>query len=310
MPGSTPVYRLVMCISTAPAHLSNTIIYAAEVQGPSGDVRHVIGYQNKASNDRHNRGPNAMLLPLPAVGHLGPDNVVNGKDFPDILKAYRAEVEHLKPKPRSFSRSLVAAGAAGGSRSFQVFESGSYTIALAEKPSGLLKALQLVPERKRPEIPVRFALHLGQLYRDWPLAVCCFDGTLENPEPLLWHFTPKFPKVLFAPAIDAHDGNPPDITKMVQRDHSVAFTSYRSTRRTSHKLEAEIAKVPAEHRWLFQGGIVGTQVENPTGNGDFTMPIDAVLDSSVPSYLPKLNVTLPPCEPQSRYDWLMGDASV
>ena len=39
-----------MCVSTAPAHFSDTILYAAEVELKGAGIVHVLGYQNKAQN--------------------------------------------------------------------------------------------------------------------------------------------------------------------------------------------------------------------------------------------------------------------
>jgi len=293
-----------MCMSLRPAQLSKTIIYAAEARRDDG-VFHVIGYQNKARAAM--RGPNAMILPIPAAEPLGPQNVVDTRKFKDILNAYGKAVHRLKPP--AFSRSLRRSAAfeeVDSLRSFQVFESGSYTIALAKSSEGMRGALTQVPEEKRPEIPVSFLASLNEFYKDWPIAICCFNGNLEAPEPLLWWFKPRFERVLFAPAIDAHDGNPPNPSVMVDRDHTIAFASYLSGRPHDHGLMDAIQRVPAEHQWMFMASVVGTEILHKTGNGDFSLPVSAIFDEQVPAWLEKLDITPPPKDLPTRYNHILS----
>ena len=300
-----------MCIVIEPARLSNTLIYAAEVQRPDwGEVIHVIGYQN--SVEKSSGGPNAMILPLPVKldEPVGPGNTIDARDFKDILSSYGKAVERLNPQKRR-SRSLGDESlnlCVAGVADFQVFESGNYTIALSNSPAGLRKALKRVPESKRPEIPTRFLISLGKLYADWPIAICCFDGdSVPEPEPMLWWFRPRFPKVLFAPAIDAHDGNPPNIEQQVERDHILAFSSFKMDGDYDHGLMGDIQTVPPAHQWLFGPRIKGKVIKGKTGNGDFTLPISALLDNNVPAWLPSVDVTPPLKEPRSRYEHILDN---
>ncbi len=288
-----------MCITLEPARLSNTFIYAAEARR-NGETFHVIAYQNRI---KAKKGPNAMLLPLPAEGAVGSENIVDTRSFKGILDAYDRSVERLAPKMRS--RLLTkSVNSLADSRGFQVFKSGSYTIALAEKPTMLRRAIEHVPENVRPEIPGSFLVALHQLYPDWPIALCCFDGAeVESPEPLLWYFKPRFNRILFAPAIDAHNGQPPNPGDVVERDHKLAFGSCRSTRPIDRQLVEDIQHiVPIEHQWMFMPSVVGTKISYRTGNGDFCLPVQAVLDERSPQYLDKVQVAPPPQALPSVYD--------
>lgn len=195
-------------------------------------------------------------------------------------------------------------------RGIQVFESGSYTIALADKPEAMRDALAAVPAGKRPKIPVSFLAAFTEFYKDWPVAICCFDGNLGSPEPLLWWFKPRFDRVLFAPAIDAHDGNPPDPSVRVQRDHTLAFGSFRSVRPQDRELLDEIQDIPPDHRWMFVPSVVGTKIERLTGNGDFSLPISAIFDQQVPSWLPNLDITPPPKDLPTRYQHILAGGAL
>lgn len=301
-----------MCIVLNPAHLTDTIIYTAEVQRPdTGEVLHVIGYQNNVDNTRS--GPNAMILPLPVRkdDHIGPGNIVDTRDFAGILRDYGNIIESFDPELR-LTRGIpdgIAMPAGAAEKGYEVFDSGNYTVALAHKPSALPQALAEVPTAKRPEIPTKFVIALSKLYADWPIAVCCFNGSVvKNPEPLLWWFRPRFPKVLFAPAIDAHDGNPPNIEDMVNRDHILAFSSFRMSGKPVSFIEAGVEQeVPIDKRWLFNPRMKGRVIKHKTGNGDFTLPISALTDDTVPEWLPHIDVTLPPRDPISRYEHVLND---
>jgi hypothetical protein len=242
-----------------------------------------------------------MILPLPATGTVGPENIVDTRAFKNILKSYDKAIEHLRPK--DVSDGMRSYGGGRMMRSAQVFQSGSYTIALAENPQSMQLALSMVPEKVRPQIPSAFLVSFSDLYPDWPVAICCFDGDLGAPEPLLWWFKPKFPGTLFAPAIDGHDGQPPNPEAMVDRDHVIAFASYRAPRELDNQLVSDIQQiVPPEHQWLFAPAIVGSKFNHKTQNGDFTMPLSVLLDAQSPSYYDRLKPTPPPKASPSVYD--------
>jgi len=196
-----------MCITFREAELSNTKLYAGEARRGDAHV-HVIAYQNKAAT----RGPNAMILPLPAAVMPGPENVVDTRGFKRFLDdIHRATERH------DFLDLRAAPGA-------QVFDVGSYTVVLTASPLAVPEALASVPASKRPAVNALVLDAFEKLYPGWPLAVCCWDGSFEA-EPLLWWYEPRMPDQLFAPALDAHDGQPPRADAEVRVDHHVAFGS-------------------------------------------------------------------------------------
>jgi len=297
-----------MCCTFEPATLSNTIIYAAEVMRSDG-LAHVIGYQNSVSS---RRGPNAMLLPFPAEGRVGRENLVNGAAFKNILRSYEKAVDRLRPRRRSLMKGMFLGDEAllGAVASHEVFESGSYTIALAQRADGLLAALPEIPVEKRPALTKPFVDALSKLYPDWPIALCCFNGSMAEAEPLFWWFRPRFPEVLFAPAIDAHDGRPPSLEHQVHRDHTVAYASYASGRQIDATLQGEIERqVPFEHRWLFDPRVCGRKFEGSSRNGDFVHDLDAVRDPKVPGWF-DLKVQAPPQDRPDKWAHLLADAVI
>lgn len=202
-----------MCITFEAAELSNTKLYAGEAQRGDRYV-HVIAYQNKAAT----KGPNAMILPLPAAVMPGPENVIDTRGLARFLEDIHRATEIVAPPTKNASRSL------GALEEAQVFDVGSYTVVLAASPLAIPEALASVSPDKRPPVNPGVLRAFEELYPGWPLAVCCWNGTFET-EPLLWWYEPKMPDQLFAPALDAHDGQAPRTGANVRVDHHVAFGS-------------------------------------------------------------------------------------
>ena len=249
-----------MCMTLQPAELSNTKLYVGEAR--RGDTYvHVMAYQNKAAT----AGPNAMILPIPAAKMPGPENVIDTRDFRHFLDDLQ-EVAQLSG-PMVF-------GALDDEEEAQVFAVGSYTVVLAEKAAAIERALGRLPENQRPSLNADILHAFEQLYEGWPLAVCCWDGSIEA-EPLLWWYEPKMPDVLFAPALDAHDGGPPDINRMVMVDHSIVFGSALDRSVKSRVSYRDKARIPPSVLELLPTTVRGTMVTEELQNGDFWCPTNA-----------------------------------
>ncbi len=200
-----------MCMTGRPAELSDTFLYAGEAIR-DGRMVHVIAYQNKASS----RGPNAMILPIPSKSPMGPENIIDTRAYPDFLKEMSTLFQHdgIRRGVRSKSVALL-------SSRVQVFESGSYTVVLADNANSIPEALSQVAEKKRPSIGAELMSSISSIYPEWPVAVCCWAGTVKA-EPLLWWYDPMDDTRLFAPSLDAHDGRGPTFGS-VAVDHTVMF---------------------------------------------------------------------------------------
>lgn len=172
------------------------------------------------------------------------------------------------------SRNFGAAATDDYDDAFEVFESGSYTIALVQKATALRQALMLMPGKVRPDISTGLIFALAKLYPDWPMALCCFEGGMSEPEPLFWWYEPRFPDRIFAPGLDAHDGGPPSVRGRVYRSHTLAFSALDSSASPDQHLWGQLQKnVPAEHRWMFNPRVCGRKVNEETPNGDFVYPL-------------------------------------
>jgi hypothetical protein len=109
-----------------------------------------------------------------------------------------------------------------------VFTQGVYDVVLARDARYVPQALERVRPDKRPPLADAIFRAYSEWFPDWPVALCCFNTVdRARAEPLLWWYRPRNPAVLFAPALDAHDGRPPDLREQVPVDHTVIFGSDR-----------------------------------------------------------------------------------
>lgn len=206
-----------MCISVRAAEFSGTKIYAGEAER-QGQYVHVLAYQNEAVG----HGPNAMVLPIPSIEPMGPDNVVDTKKYPRFLNDI---VDSTKIQRLGKSRSDARAVAGQYfSLEAQVFESGSYTIVLADRTGQIPEALKRVSEDRRPEVSTRFLLGFSKLYHNHKIMICCWNGNVKA-EPMLCWYVPTDRDVLFIPTMDAHNGDAPNINAIVYTDHIVTVGS-------------------------------------------------------------------------------------
>ena len=253
-----------MCMTLQPAELSNTKLYVGEAR--RGDTYvHVMAYQNKAAT----AGPNAMILPIPTAKMPGPENVIDTRDFRHFLD----ELQEVAALP-----DILCFGAHDEDlEAAQVFAVGSYTVVLAEKAYAIERAVGRLPEKQRPVLNPDILHAFEQLYEGWPLAVCCWDGSIEA-EPLLWWYEPKMPDVLFAPALDAHDGGPPNINRMVMVDHGIVFGSALDRSITPHFRYRDRARIPPSVLALLPTTVRGTMITEELQNGDFWCPTNGRSD--------------------------------
>jgi len=270
-----------MCITTAAARLTKTLIYVGEGIRKDDEV-HVLAYQNNAHSD----GPNAMVLPFPTDKEMTPDNAIDTRTFKRFL---RNIADASKMKTLGMDSDLRLNATKGISRGMaQVFNSGSYTVVLAENVEQIPEALERVPANKRPEISEYFLWGYGQLYPNQPIAVCCWDGTIQA-EPLLWWYTPKNKDHLFVPTMDAHDGAPPRLTDAVETDHIISVGSVTDRYLNRQNRVGYLDTLPASVLTLLPQHVYGTKLGSTYKNGDMFLSTEA-LNKPVKKYsdIPKM----------------------
>jgi hypothetical protein len=264
-----------MCITTATARLSKTLIYVGEGIRNDNEVR-VMAYQNNAHSD----GPNAMVLPFPTDKEMGPDNIIDTRSFKGFL---RNIADATKMRTLGMDDRIAFNGTKGVSRGMaQVFNSGSYTVVLAENVDQIPEALERVPENKRPSISPYFLFGYGKLYPDQPIAVCCWDGTIQA-EPLLAWYSPKNKDHLFVPTMDAHDGGPPRLTDVVQTDHIISVGSVTDRYMNRQNKVNYRDTLPASVLTLLPQHVYGTKLGSTYKNGDMFLATEA-LNKQVKKY--------------------------
>ncbi len=278
-----------MCVTLGPAELSNTIIYAGEAVRDNKRV-HVLAYQNKATSQA-SRG-NAMILPLPAKGNLGPANTIDTSKADYFLEDMADAIVQVRLQGMSFD-SLSK----GAPDSVQVFAVGSYTVVLAKDPREIPEAMRAVPMNQQPRtLPVDIFEAYHTLYPGWPVAVCCWDGTLEA-EPLLWWYEPTNPNTLFAPGLDAHDGKPPKTLAIVDIDHTVIFGSTIDSLSPTQGGEVLYRDTLADEIKNLLPLRVAGKIYGKTRmrNGDFTLPLSRLSAARYGEIIP--NRVMPPGGP-------------
>ncbi|MEO3752577.1 hypothetical protein [Streptomyces sp. B6B3] len=207
-----------MCISTAEARFSGTIVYCGRQCHPEHGLIHVLGYQNTAVNLAG--GPNAMLVHLP-TRRLTPEQFLAVGKAGDVLERMVAAVEAVP----GGAGDLVWMGGAEP-QPVQVFDHDVYTVLLAADPTAIPAALRRVPPHRRPDLDPDLLRFYADHFPDHTIAVCCFDNAdAQRAKPLLLWYPPLDPDRLTLPALDCHTGAAPDLDASVPVDHWVLLST-------------------------------------------------------------------------------------
>ena len=126
-----------MCVSIHASEMRATKIYAGEAIR-DGKYVHVLSYQNEAVS--LSSGPNAMILPIPAVGELGPENAIDTRQFPKFI----GDIAETTKLPTLGYDDDVMKGMSLRSEG-QVFDVGNYTVALGSSIWNALQACLSIP---------------------------------------------------------------------------------------------------------------------------------------------------------------------
>ncbi len=241
-----------MCVSSAPAELTGTQLYAG--RDPVNAELQVLVYANVARNQAP--GPNAMLLHFPAIpGTMSPASVLPTDGCHHIMEDM---VEAARPKTRSMS--LGAPGVGRGA--VHVFESGIYTVVLAEYAGDIPRVLDQVRESRRPAISEELLAFYATEFPGFPVALCCFNNReAAQATPMMWLYAPLNPDVVFFPAIDCHTGGVPEFTGKVEVDHWLIGQGREPV------TYGDI--IPPQTRRHLPNAVSGYHLGGSMGNGDF-----------------------------------------
>ncbi len=255
-PTSEQTGTAIMCMTLHASEMEGTRLYAGEAM-MDGKYVHVLGYQNKAVS--RFRGVNAMVLPIPAKVSLGPQNVLDTRGYKHILDDI---AESTKRMSRSLSKGFDGDIRTLGVSSFKV---GSYDVTVGTSMALAIDAVQKMSRATRPDLNMEVLNGIEALYPDWSYAICSWSGSVDA-EPMLWWYEPVAPQFLFAPAVDAHEGQPPS-GGMVDVDHFVTFGSTLNALGTQPVRYKDA--LPTDARQLLPTHAVGTRIKKPMTNGDF-----------------------------------------
>ncbi len=252
-----------MCISNGPADFTRTKLYA----GCAGE-EHVLIYKNTVRSRASE--PNAMLLHFPAVpGTMSQDSVLPTDTCGGIVDEM---IVALMPQTRG-----------GGHPAAVVFDTGVYTVVLAEDPRAIPPALGRVPERKRPPINEPLFDWYAETFSDWPVALCCFDNAdAVEAAPMMWRYRPRNPRLLFYPALDSHTGGIPELDGTVGVEHWLLTQGEASRPVRYGGVIADLTR-----RYLPER-VAGRHVREDLPNGDFVFDGDRGFQRVAPEELVSL----------------------
>lgn len=266
-----------MCISADLASFQATIEILTRAPHPrTGRTMHTLVYRNAPENLAAAGRGNAMLLHFPAAEPMDESNVIDTSAFPHCAEDIRAAV----PSPRGEGRSMPEAGMSGEAL---VFEHGIYHVVLAQDAASIPSALDRVPGNKRPKANPTLFDWYGKKFPEYTLALCCFDNReAALADPLLWWYYPLLEDWLMLPAVDAHDGSPPDLDSLVDTDHFVGFGSCRPAPHLSEVRYTD--PVPEKAKPYLPKYVIGEDYIHPAPNGDFIVPLAALEEWETDGY--------------------------
>ena len=254
-----------MCMTLDRAQLSQTTLYI----GTAGKF-HVCGYQNKVQSltprmGRGKTGGNAMILPFPAIpGTMSQKNFLTGMDTcPHVLQDMARAVAPPQNRGDVFSLRMDR------TLDVEIFELDIYTVVLAQKASFIPDVMGDIPAEKRP--PLKPAVFFGydSWYTDWPIAVCCFNnGEAALANPLMVYYEPSRPEFLFAPALDSHTGEMPDLNAEVLVDHAVVVSA-DSAPAERGKVVSYQDEIPSHIKCYLPHSVMGAKIHTYLPNADF-----------------------------------------
>ena len=258
-----------MCISAGAAELSGTILFAGRRLHRVHGWVEVLGYQNTAVNLA--TGPNAMLLHLPA-------REVTSAQFLDVGRCDRVLRDMAAVAVRSMDRGRAVSAEVdwmSGGR-VEVFEHDIYTVVLADRAADIHRALERVPERKRPVVSRELLAFYGDCFPGHPVALCCFDNTQAiDAKPLMLWYRPLDEERLVLPAIDCHTGAAPDLSANVWTDHTVIFATDRATDGWGEPVSySQAGEMRHELRAFLPERVLGERFAEMLPNGDFAIAHD------------------------------------
>lgn len=108
-----------------------------------------------------------------------------------------------------------------------------------------------------------------------------FDADdMEEADPLFWWYRPRNPDQLFAPAVDSHDGSPPNAGESVYVDHWVIAGDQGDWGDGGHTVDYS-DDIPESMSSLLPTSVTGLRHRGYQANGDFILDADQIRDPAI-----------------------------
>jgi hypothetical protein len=158
----------------------------------------------------------------------------------------------------------------------EVFEHDVYTVVLADRAADIPRALERVPERKRPVVSRELLAFYGDCFPGHPVALCCFDNAeAVHAKPLMLWYRPLDEERLVLPAIDCHTGAAPDLEASVRTDHTVIFATDRAIDGWGKPVSySQAGQMRHDLRAFLPEQVLGERFTEMLPNGDFAITHD------------------------------------
>lgn len=271
-----------MCVFNGPADANSTIVSLTRVTHPEMDrAVHVLGYKNTVKN--RDDCPNFMILPFPSKHPLGRENVIDTSHAPDILDSM---VTVVSKNVDENGREMISRSSLG-TLGVTMFSTGIYTVIVGD-PRHIHAVIRLLPSDVRPDLQPKKMEWYAKMYPGWQIALCCFNNRrLADATPMLWWYAPMDESTFFVPMLDQHDGNLPNLTGQVGRDHwiicgddidyeEIGAGGVRKTWADNADYRYYRSRALQPLRWALPKRIIGFQRRGVEDNRDYRVKVGVV----------------------------------
>ena len=257
-----------MCVSAFKAEFTGTKLYLGKKKHPLYGNIFVLGYQNNVQN--LHTGPNAMLIHLPTK-QLDKMNLLDMSSNKTIFSDFQKSIE-----PQAKSISMGFAGPVSR-ESFSVVKHGVYDVIMADSAKSIPEAMKFVDPLKRVYINQELIDFYSQHYTDYMITLWCFNNRdMLNADPVFIWYKSIHEDFFVLPAVDAHTGHAPDLSKIVQTDHYVFLGSDQNfDPNTWHEAYYDFY-TDKKLKFFLPEFVTGQKFKKSMINGDFVAPFHTI----------------------------------
>ncbi len=180
--------------------------------------------------------------------------------------------ETVDPPMMDRGEGLRTFGDFDDAKGVRVFDSGNYTIVISESPNLIPNALERVRPDRRPAVNGKLFAWYANKYPGYSIVLCCFSGReMQKADPIGFWYKPWSKKFLFAPAVDAHDGEEPRLDSEVEVDHVLAIGGPEGSVGKGSRVYYK-DRLSSELLTLLPFAVKGAKWDGRWPNADFRIP--------------------------------------